>query len=154
MDTRLIINVRGMNGSGKTHAVRGMLGDDPLQFTFDELQAWLPLAGEPPLPGTLGDYAAKPNEVLATLGFTPDGRTIIALGRYDKPTGGCDAINKQDHTCNRVREFATRFDIVLFEGIIVSMTWGRYADLFNDVYQKGIETIIAYLDPTEALRHE
>ena len=144
----MIINIRGMNGSGKSHAVRGVLAAGLITraFTYDEWQAEMEHYSEP-MEGSMTDYVKKPTEIICTTSMLADGTHIVAVGRYNKPTAGCDLIAKQDMICNRIREFSWRFDAVLFEGIVPSSTHQRYVDLFTELHSET-DAIIAYLDPT------
>lgn len=136
----MIIQIRGCNGSGKTHAVQGVMNE-----YGQGRRTLLPIVGWGA--DELHKFAERYDEVLGTA-FEIGNTTIIALGEYrdDKPSGGCDNIKTQDQVCNRLRLFRVTADVVLFEGVIHSTIYQRYADLYDELYERGASHVQAYLD--------
>jgi len=50
---------------------------------------------------------------------------VFVLGRYETPTGGCDAIHKQDDVLNGIRQLA-KLGSVVFEGAQISSMYGPF----------------------------
>lgn len=111
-----IINIRGTNGSGKTTCARNLLGGQEYQR------------------GSLGLTGV-------TVNITAGG--IAVIGKYSNACGGCDGIKTQDLICEAVREASQQFEHVVFEGMLVSTLFKRYADLSTEL-PGGI--VFAYLD--------
>lgn len=87
----MLINVRGTNGSGKTHLVK--------QFTEGAEQ--IPLS-----PTVNGHYNAR--------------YSLTIVGPYGATSGGCDRIKTQHEVKEAIRAALVLGDHVIFEGIIVS----------------------------------
>lgn len=129
----MILNIRGTNGSGKTHLVRSLLAELPHDV----------------LPTETGDKI---------LGYHLAGPNLRVLGRYDVGIkgGGVDNVtdylwrvkfpgrcmgpgrcpraarcegNSMDAVELQVREWAEAGYHVLFEGLIVTSVWGRWVKL-------------------------
>lgn len=117
----MIVQVRGNHGSGKSTAVRGLMNRFPLhQVVYArELSNWERLA-------------VKEDEVVGLILNGPGEGTFL-VGAYDRPTGGCDGVKKQDHINQRARFFHDLGYHVVFEGILASITFQRYADLAEQV---------------------
>lgn len=95
----MIINIRGCNGSGKTHAARSLLDAPP---------RWV---------GGKGPY-----------GFTV-GERVALVGPYEAgKCGGCDRIKTFEDMRNAIMEAEAQWPIVIFEGVILSTVFGSWAD--------------------------
>lgn len=119
----MIVNIRGTNGSGKTTLVRSLIamGNGSAQV---DLAPYFTKGG-------------KERFVPGTTFILPNGKTCCAVGNYAGPNcGGCDTIKTQDLICASVEDAAKRFDHVLFEGVIVSTLYSRYAKLDAEMYRK------------------
>jgi hypothetical protein len=121
----MIINPRGTSGSGKTTIVRGF---------FDAATSKT----------SLGDNPKKPEGY--DLVIPGVHRHVYIVGSYENVCGGCDGIGTQDEVCERVRAYA-EFGHVVFEGLLVSASFARYAELDCEMKEKhGQNTIWAFLD--------
>lgn len=108
-NTRMLINLRGTNGSGKSTAVVDLMNT----FSRDKF--------------LLHDTVVY--KVKAT-------RPLYVLGKYETACGGCDTIKTVQQVIDLATELAEQGD-VLFEGILISTTYGavgqwseRYGDDF------------------------
>jgi hypothetical protein len=111
---RVVVDIRGTHGSGKTHVMRTLLGMTP----------WESYVG----PGR----ASKKGPVKDRhLGFTSDEWNAAIVGNYDpaKTSGGCDIIQDPEEVVRRVVHFSTARRLVFLEGILVAHTFQRYNDL-------------------------
>jgi hypothetical protein len=70
---------------------------------------------------------------------------VRVVGSYETDCGGCDGITRQDDITNRVRAWAREADVV-FEGILASKTYQRYADLRDEHVNSGGRYVFAYLN--------
>lgn len=104
-----IFDIRGTHGSGKSHTVRSLL----------KKYNW----GMPIL-----DAGAS------HLGYFLKEIDCAVVARYTETGGGCDGVGEgADEVCRRVRVFASQYKLVVFEGILVSHTFQRYADLADEL---------------------
>jgi uridine kinase len=117
----MIINIRGTNGSGKSHLIRSLMANYP---------SVVPIGS-----------AKKADGYLCTGNILPSMRVV---GAYTPSGGGCDGISIQEEICNRVREYSKISDVVLFEGILISRTFERYLNLSKELLPN--HTIFAFLD--------
>lgn len=119
-----VVNVRGANGSGKTTVVR-------------ELMAKMASVTPYKNPGEKGKrpsgYVCSPPD--------PEQERLVIIGSYEATCGGCDTIATQDGICSAVRLAHDEGHDCVFEGIIVSNIWQRYADLIRET--RGV---MAFLD--------
>lgn len=99
----MIVNIRATSGAGKSTIAREIM------------------ARYPPRP------LKRNGKVVGYEVALPSGPLFI-VGRYETPCGGCDGIKTQDEVCARVRKYAKRGH-VLFEGLIVTTIFERYAEL-------------------------
>lgn len=123
---KMIINVRGTNGSGKSTVIFHLIkkfGATPLRQIF----------------------------------VTPGGKEIVKIwayrlhcnpplyvvGRYETPTGGCDALPGSDFVTECIRKLAPRGDVI-FEGLIATGIYGRWVALAKEL--KTHRFIFAVLD--------
>lgn len=103
----VVVNIRGTSGSGKTYAVRRVMGhygtSEPITRDVDGR-----------------------SRVVGQLLTRDGGRQLMLAGRYDGPTcGGCDGLSWKgapDFITDLVVGYAERGDVIL-EGLLVS-TWG------------------------------
>lgn len=126
----MIINIRGTNGSGKTHLVRELLGAG---YTHVHLV----------------NYAKQLKHSIKTeavQGATRGDR--IAVGSYAPGCGGMDRIPSFSIQQDAVMA-ATKLpgiDIVLCEGVLCSTVAGSWLDFFRGLQQPGEPVFIGYLD--------
>lgn len=119
----MIINVRGTSGSGKTYAVR---------YALDQMKDFQ----------TITNNKGKIIANVAYLNMNP----VYVLGDYTKnECGGCDGIKTQDEICSLVRHFS-EFGHVIFEGLLISGMFARYASLNNEFSYLNEHYIWAFLD--------
>jgi hypothetical protein len=119
------INIRGTNGSGKSHLIRSFLA----KYETGKIRA--------ELPGDLLGIGGKV-EAYRTL---YRGAPVYTIGQYETKGGGCDLIPKQDMVCDLVRKYIKQGH-VLFEGVVITTLYSRYFNLSQEV--GGM--IWAYLD--------
>lgn len=102
----MIVNVRGCNGSGKTTAVRALLGIN-VKIIRDVA----------PCPITLDES-----------------KEIALIGPYEEgKCGGCDRIKTFALTQETIRCATERYRHVVFEGVIVSTVFGSWATFCREV---------------------
>lgn len=118
----MVIQVRGNHGSGKSTAVRALIQKYGIHTET--------AAGE--VDGHLLGMAEKHTEIIGYILHGPGPGTFI-VGPYKSPTGGCDVVKRQDYITNRVKHFHDLGYHVVFEGILASITYQRYADLADYV---------------------
>lgn len=111
-DTGKIITVRGTSGSGKTHAVRAIMG------YYKNREAVYCEGRKRPLYYKLQHPS-------------PGGRELVVLGSYESACGGCDSISGIDYTFSLVRELSPGRDL-LFEGLLLSGECARTNRLAED----------------------
>lgn len=126
---RVLVNIRGCNGAGKSTIPMSMM-DDPEMFVQE-------------LVGSDGKKISALT-VFPTYGW-------VALGTYFNKTGGLDTLKNNEVT--RMTLYAAldmfpEYDI-LMEGIMASTIRSTYIDLFHEVEQayKGLKVIIVSLLP-------
>ena len=104
-----VISLRGVNGSGKSHAVRSLMSE----LTFE------------PIYRSLGPF--RP-EAYSLSGL---GEPTYVLGPYlSSPCGGCDAVQpyaKDSETDREVRRIRQR----VFEGVLISSTYEQVGELLE-----------------------
>ena len=123
----MIINIRGTNGSGKTTAARSL---------FEEGGVDKPLVS----------YATKTGAIRWVTGVYVKKRDLIVVGSYATKCGGCDGIKTQDLICEAVRAAAGLVRYVVFEGVLVSTLFSRYANLSEELGTARRPFLWAYLD--------
>lgn len=101
----MIIDIRGTHGSGKSTLVRLLLRK---------------YGGGVPI---LDDYTGE------HLGYSLPEINCGVIAKYTQYGGGCDGVKNADEIVRRVRLFAKQFSRVVLEGILVSHTYTRYANL-------------------------
>lgn len=128
MKNRLIINIRGTNGSGKSTVPLQMYATDDSKYTEE--------CGK--------DY---------TLTIFPKYK-FIALGSYHNKTGGLDGIRSTQNitaALNRAKELAKELDYnILMEGILASTVKSTYLNMFKQAQDEGFTPIVLiYNTPPE-----
>jgi len=119
----MIISVRGAFGSGKSTIVRGILE----KF------------GGKPIYGALGPKRPEAYECKVTKVKKP----VYILGPYyAAATGGCDLIHPYDILLDLIERYGSKGNL-LFEGAIVSSSFGRVGEL---VSKWGQEAVFAFLN--------
>jgi hypothetical protein len=115
-----VINLRGTNGSGKSTAVRKIL--------IDHSHSRIKLTSV----GDAGCYV--PSLDLIVVGEYPYNQGgLLTKEPYALAGGGCDGFGTQDDVCEAVRKAHSIALNVLFEGIIVSTIYRRYAALTKEL---------------------
>lgn len=124
---RLLVNIRGTNGSGKS-TIPISMKDDPDMYVV------------------VRPYKGKPKKILTvfpTYGW-------VALGDYSNPTGGLDKFPNKAFTEKVLRYSLKRFSDsnVIMEGILAATTYSTYAQLFKEVQEEfDVQPVIYYLMP-------
>ena len=131
----MIVNIRGTSGSGKTTAARALFSLAGRVALYDAPRGASPLAGRRPSAYQLGLQPA------------------YLVGSYETECGGCDTIKTQELVCERVATYAALGHVV-FEGLLVSTLYERYARLARSVAPTH-PFVWAFLDTPldECLRH-
>ena len=129
---RMLVNIRGCNGAGKSTIPMSMM-DDPDMFVQELL-------------GSDGKKLSAMT-VFPTYGW-------IALGTYFNKTGGLDTLKNNEITRTTLYaalDLFPEYDI-LMEGIMASTIRSTYIDLFHEIenHYKGLKVlIISLLPPVE-----
>lgn len=124
---RLLVNIRGTNGSGKS-SIPISMKTDPCWYEVTK------------------PYKGKPKKILTVFPTY----NWIALGSYQRQVGGLDNFPTKAFT-EKVLAYALKkypnYNI-LMEGILASTTYSTYSDLFKQVQKDyGVQPIIYYLMP-------
>lgn len=117
----MLISVRGTNGSGKSTLVRRLLDGAPCQ----------------PLYGLLGPK--RPEAYCLTVQDV--GKPVYVIGSYHVASGGCDQIQPYDLILELLEKYAAKGHVV-FEGVIVSSSYGRVGRLME---RWGQQAVMAFL---------
>jgi hypothetical protein len=115
----VIISIRASNGGGKSHVVRALL------------QQGVAL----PIYGVLGPKQPEAYSLCLS------DRITYVLGPYITATGGCDRINPYDLILDLIEKYA-KLGNVVFEGVLVSSSYGRVGTLME---RWGQEAVMAFL---------
>lgn len=124
---RLLVNIRGTNGSGKS-TIPISMKDDPDMYEV------------------IRPYKGKPKKILTV--FPNYG--WVALGAYNIQVGGCDAFPNKDFIKKVLVYALKKFPEynVLMEGILIATTYSTYAELFAEMQETyGVQPVIYYLMP-------
>lgn len=132
MPKRLLVNIRGCNGAGKSTVPMSMM-DDPDMFVQELLYS--------------DGKRMSAMTVFPTYGW-------VALGTYFNKTGGMDTLKNNDIT---KRTLCAALDLypeydVLMEGIMASTIRSTYVELFHeveDVYANIQVIVMSFLPPVE-----
>lgn len=127
--SRVLVNIRGCNGAGKSTIPLSMLDDPKLNESYI--------------------YSSDAKRIATITVFPTYG--WVALGKYSNKCGGLDTI-KDIATVKRALEYALisfpKYDIIM-EGILCSTTYSSYADMFRWVEEKySVQPIILSLMPS------
>lgn len=120
----MIVNIRGTSGAGKSHLVYSLIAvGKGLVPVFPET-----LSREEALERYT--YTKERSKIMGyclnqEVSSVP---SIGIVGKYETTCGGCDTIKTQDRVVETVSQFARRYDHVVFEGLLVSQIYQRYAD--------------------------
>lgn len=118
----MLISIRGTNGSGKSTIIFGLLDLAPYRQHYGVLGPRMPEALELQLVGV-----SKP---------------VFVLGSYHVSSGGCDQVQPYDLILDLIRKYAAKGH-VLFEGVLVSSSYGRVGRLMEEW---GQEAVMAFMD--------
>ena len=132
MSKRMLVNIRGCNGAGKSTIPLSMM-DDPEMF--------------------VQELMGSDNKRISSLTVFPK-YGWVALGTYFNKTGGLDTLKNNDIT--RMTLYAAldlfpEYD-VLMEGIMASTIRSTYIDLFHEIeenYRNVKVLIVSLLPPVE-----
>ena len=118
-----LISIRGTNGSGKSTVVQGLLKLGP--------------AG--PVYGVLGPK--RPEAYLVRYGEYGKQRLHV-LGPYHVPSGGVDQVQPYDLILELIEKYAPRGHVV-FEGVLVSSSYGRVGRLMETYGQQAVMAFLS-----------
>lgn len=124
---RLLVNIRGTNGSGKS-TIPISMKDDP--DTYEVVRP----------------YKGKPKKILTvfpTYGW-------VALGAYNRQVGGLDGFPNKAFTEKVLRYALKKYPEynILMEGILAATTYSTYAQMFKEVQEDfNVQPVIYYLMP-------
>lgn len=129
---RMLVNIRGCNGAGKSTIPMSMMGDPEMRVKF------------------LYDKAGKKLSaitVFPTYGW-------VALGTYFNKTGGMDTLKNNEITRKTLFFALKKFPEynILMEGIMASTIRSTYINLFHEVEEKYPDVkvlILSLLPPVE-----
>lgn len=126
--SRVLVNIRGCNGAGKSTIPLSMLDDPKLSESYI--------------------YSSDAKRIATITVFPTYG--WVALGKYSNKCGGLDTIKSID-IVKRALQYALisfpKYDIIM-EGILCSTTYSSYADMFRWVEEKySVQPIILSLMP-------
>lgn len=125
MSKKVIVNIRGCNGAGKSTIPASMMDDEDMF-----VQSY--------------DWDGKEKEMLTV--FPNYG--WVALGTYFTKTGGCDRFSDKamtEYALERAVEDFPEYDVIL-EGIILSTVFSTYGDFFKSLEEHyGRKVIIVTL---------
>lgn len=124
---RLLVNIRGTNGSGKS-TIPISMKDDPDMYEV------------------VRPYKGKPKKILTV--FPNYG--WVALGAYNRQVGGCDAFPNKAFIKKVLMYALKKFPEynVIMEGILIATTYSTYAELFAEMQELyNVQPVIYYLMP-------
>lgn len=139
----MIINIRGTNGSGKTHLARQLIGENPQPI--DLLQYNSPTKRDPHRQAFVEGW-----------GQSGPG-SYLAIGSYKQGCGGMDTIPsfeiQQQAVYNAAHWEKNGKTItgeppehVVCEGVLASTVAGSWLEFFRNLPTNGNQILIAYLD--------
>lgn len=120
-----IVSIRGTHGSGKSTIVTKIMNRYPAY----------PLYSNPRTP------KSKPESYDVTL---PDGGIVTVIGPYHTACGGCDAVQPYSNILPRIQEAADQGHHVLFEGALVSSSYGTIGYALGEMLDS--DPVFAFLD--------
>ena len=104
----MVVNIRGANGSGKSHTVRALMEMGSFRPVYD-----------------VRFGLRRPEAYVGTLPGVE--RDVFILGPYDNPSGGCDSIPTYDLVVEMLQKYGNRGHVI-FEGFLISTCWGAVGD--------------------------
>lgn len=116
VENRLLVNVRGCNGAGKSTIPLSIWSSDP--DTFE-----------------LVGYNMKVNKFRSIATVSPKHK-FIAVGHYHTQCGGMDTLSSTQNIKDIVELLWDTGYHLLMEGIVSSTVRGTYIDLFNEMNQE------------------
>lgn len=132
----MILNIRGTNGSGKTTLVKKLITDcEGESFRWHSESHELVWEESSGLPAPKGNW----RHGLIAGYYLGDG--IRVLGPYHNDCGGADQIHNIRLVDSIIRTWHEEGFNIIFEGIIISTIWSRFAQMAHD-----LPMTIAYLD--------
>lgn len=117
-----VINIRGANGTGKTTLAMSILKADAAGPRIDVLVRRTP---------------SMKKDVVASVVRNRAGEEIAVLGRYDTNCGGCDGYTwkgSHDQIVEAVSVASGIYPHVVFEGVTITSSYGRYRDLAERIW--------------------
>lgn len=111
----MILTIVGPNGAGKSTCMRSVMR---------QLGGFKPIKNDD---GKVEGYVSRRGSNLLKK------QSVAVVGRYESPTGGCDTIQTKAEIQARVARYAHQYDHVLFEGIIVSTSFGPYSQFLKEL---------------------
>lgn len=120
-----LVSIRGTHGSGKSTVVRKILD----KYPHEELR-----------------FKASDKRPYAYRVSLPTGEALVVIGPYHTACGGCDAIQPYADILEYIRGAIRNDEHALFEGALVSSSYGTVGKLLNDHVVEGGESVFAFLD--------
>jgi thymidylate kinase len=117
----VIVSIRGTHGSGKSTIVKKII------------ERYKGMALSPNVKGRCEGYMMD----------LPGVGTLAVIGSYHNACGGCDGIQPYSLILDRIREYAHHSNHVLFEGALVSSSYGSVGHLMNEY---SPDSTFAFLD--------
>lgn len=108
---KMIYNIRGTSGAGKTTLVRSITG----LFRFHQ-----------------DTFVSGRKRPIATVYWNKPEHRLCVVGSYRNVCGGCDTIKTIDEVFAVIRGAHSRGQDVIFEGLLVSVDFRRTVALYND----------------------
>lgn len=121
MTKKVVVNIRGCNGAGKSTIPASMMDDEDM---FVQSYAW-------------DGKDTKMLTVFPSYGW-------VALGTYFTKTGGCDRFSNKamtEYALKRALEDFPEYDIVL-EGVVLSTVFSTYGDFFKSIEEQYDRKVI------------
>jgi len=125
---RLLINIRGTNGSGKSTIPILLIQSDDESYVISK------------------PYKQRMKKILT---ICPNHKIVI-LGEYSNQTGGLDKFPNKAFTEKVLRYAINKFPeySIIMEGILAATTYSTYAELFKNVQDEyGIQPVVYYFMP-------
>ena len=120
-----IVSIRGTHGSGKSTIVRKILDKYPHEaLKFKETDK-------------------RPYGYIVQM---PTGCELAVVGPYHTACGGCDAVQPYAHILDHINAAVGNGCDVLFEGALVSSSYGSVGVLLNSYATTGHRAVFAFLD--------
>lgn len=117
----MLISIRGTNGSGKSTLAKRLIAENPSSLHY----------------GVLGPRRPEAHR----LNIRDVAKPVYVLGPYHVASGGCDQIQPCDLILELLEKYAAKGHVV-FEGVIVSSSYGRVGRLME---RWGQQAVMAFL---------